>query len=490
MYTTACPSCGAQVSFRSAAAVVAVCGYCRSTLLREGEAVKDIGKMSAVIEDYSPIQITTSGSFGGRNFGVVGRIQLRYDAGFWNEWYLLFDDGAGGWLSDASGQYVLTLDGGSAADAPSFEALRPGVSFAWEGKAFQAADVRSARCTGGEGELPFAVGEGWEAKAADFRYQQSFLTLDYSDGTPPRLYHGRAVTLETLKCQLLRSSDQIEANAGRLRGSIASLACPSCGAAIEYAAGVTDTLVCPACHTRSEVSAGQATALEAAKRVAARKTTLDLGEVGKFDGKDYRLIGLTRCREVGESETWTEYLLYHAQAGFLWLVESVSGWERVEVLNEWPEARSGSGVALAGAAYTKLYDYGSEVIYAAGAFNWQVKVGDRTRITDYKRGQNKLSVETSDSEMLWTRSQPVSAETLTAAFGHPVAAPVDGGAEDAPAVAGRGQLRGIAKAFTWLLLIPNLPIALSGGVANWLIVGVALLMLWMPAWADTGVAED
>ncbi len=49
--------------------------------------------MSEVIEDHTRIQITTSGQYEGRNFAVVGRIQLRYEDGFWNEWYVLFDDG-------------------------------------------------------------------------------------------------------------------------------------------------------------------------------------------------------------------------------------------------------------------------------------------------------------------------------------------------------------------------------------------------------------
>src|ERR1043165_6717676 len=101
MQKVSCPSCGAEVSFRSSASVMAVCEYCRSTLLKDAESVKDIGKMSEVLEDYSPIQINTSGVFQDRAFTVVGRIQLRYDAGFWNEWYVFFDDGTNGWLSDA-----------------------------------------------------------------------------------------------------------------------------------------------------------------------------------------------------------------------------------------------------------------------------------------------------------------------------------------------------------------------------------------------------
>jgi hypothetical protein len=84
MQTVNCPGCGAEVRFRSSAAVMAVCEYCHSTLLREADQVRDIGKMSAV-EDYSPLQIGTSGIWPndgkGQGFTLVGRLQLRYDAG-------------------------------------------------------------------------------------------------------------------------------------------------------------------------------------------------------------------------------------------------------------------------------------------------------------------------------------------------------------------------------------------------------------------------
>ena len=81
MQIVSCPSCGAEVSFRSHASVMAVCEYCNTRVLKDADAVKDMGKMSAVLEDYSPLQLNTSGVLGGRQFTVVGRIQLRYSAG-------------------------------------------------------------------------------------------------------------------------------------------------------------------------------------------------------------------------------------------------------------------------------------------------------------------------------------------------------------------------------------------------------------------------
>src|SRR6185436_1192770 len=178
MQSVSCPSCGAPVSFRSTASVMAVCEFCHSTLLKDADSVKDIGKMSQVLEDFSPIQITTSGTFEGKAFSVVGRIQLRYDDGCWNEWYVLFNDGHGGWLSDASGQYVLTQQQQTPPNLPEFAALASGKRCKFGGIEFTASDVRTAKCIAGEGELPVKVGEGWQAKVADFRSADRFLTLD------------------------------------------------------------------------------------------------------------------------------------------------------------------------------------------------------------------------------------------------------------------------------------------------------------------------
>ena len=103
---------------------------------------------------------------------------------------------------------------------------------------------------------------------------------------------------------------------------------------------------------------------------------------------------------------WTEYLLYNARKGFLWLVESDEGWDKVRVLDTWPET-SGDSVVLDGTRYKKLYDYGSEVIHAAGAFNWRAKVGDHTDLTDFEAGERTLSRETTLDEQTWSLAERV-----------------------------------------------------------------------------------
>jgi len=498
MQKVSCPSCGAEVAFRSAASVMAVCEYCHSTLLKDAESVKDIGKMADVLEDYSPIQINTSGEYQSKHFTVVGRIQLRYDDGFWNEWYVLFDDGTGAWLSDASGQYVFTLPQRSGSNVPKFEALKPGVGLTLSGSRFVASDVRTAQCLAGQGELPFKVGRGWQAKVADFRSGNRFVTLDYSDGETPQLYIGQSVDLTGLRCQLLRSETDIAQTAGKYRGKTAVLNCPNCGSAINYQAGMAVNVVCPSCNAQVDCAGDKAVVLQKHEQLARVITTLALGDFGTIDGIKYHVIGFTKCNEIGSDGTsqWIEYLLFNDKRGFLWLVESQDRWDRVKVLDEWPEQRSATTVDLRGAAYNKLYQYGAEVVYAAGAFNWRVTVGDRTRIIDYARDTSKLTAESSDSEIVWSVATQVSDAQVRQWFAKKTM-PGTGSLASQHAAAEPVDLSALKTATiiaSVILAVINLPISFTHDDEDILVTMIGLGVLWIPFWfqnrANGGDSSD
>ena len=108
MKTAHCPSCGATISFQSAVSILAVCAYCKSTLIRHDLDLENIGVMAELLPDSSPIQLGTEGVYRKTRFSVAGRIQLRYGQGLWNEWYLLFDNQRGGWLGEVLGNYSVT----------------------------------------------------------------------------------------------------------------------------------------------------------------------------------------------------------------------------------------------------------------------------------------------------------------------------------------------------------------------------------------------
>jgi predicted RNA-binding Zn-ribbon protein involved in translation (DUF1610 family) len=477
MQTVSCPSCGAEVKFRSHASVMAVCEYCGTSVLKDAGAVKDLGKMSAVLEDYSPIQIGTAGVIGGRAFTVVGRIQLKYSAGMWNEWYLLFDDAGTAWLGDSSGMYVITAERKVDGELPDFDQIIPGRNYNIGGQHLTASEVRRADCIGGQGELPFKVGEGYQAQVADFRRGGEFITLDYSDAPRPTVYTGVAVTLEAMQCQLLREDDAIQRSAGRYRGKLDALDCPSCGSPIKYLPGMTAHLLCPACHAQVDAASPQVQVLAAGERVAAVRTTLELGAQAKLNNQEFTVIGMMR-RADDEGTQWTEYLLYGTRAGFSWLVETDEGWSRANVMPEWPmmTGPAADTVTVDKMTFKKLYEYGSQVTYAIGAFNWRVNVGDRTRVAEFASGQIRLAAETTAEEMTWSRSAPIPFDQMKAWFGQQFT-----GQRPAQVLGTKSRYKNAAKNTIMVMLALNAIPLLANFSRTWALSALGALAIYLPA---------
>lgn len=431
-----CPSCGAPVELRSATSAFAVCSYCRSSLSLRGQALEQVGKVSAVLEDYSPLRIGAAGRLDGQGFAVIGRIQMRYAGGGWNEWHLLRDDGRTGWLSDASGQYAVLSEAAWPPDLPGFEALTAGRSFLAEGRRYTVADHREAQCSGAEGELPFAVGERWTARLVDARSEDRFLTLDWS-GPQPAAYTGRSVTLAGLQMQFLRSAAEIGESAGRLRGSLASLACPQCGASVPVAAGLTLRARCPSCGSELDTAGTTATLLVRGREAEARTggTALQVGDAGTLKGVRWMVLGIVRQRSRADGETydWTEYLLYQPDHGFRWLSDAAGQWLFTEVSDRWPMRMTGDRVRLGDATF-RLDDRYEAVTQAAwGSFPWEARTGDRAACEEFlAEGRTahpagtRLVCETSEREQVWSLSTPIDRQQVLAAFGRSTGKPTVG----------------------------------------------------------------
>jgi hypothetical protein len=438
---------------------MAVCEFCRTTIVKDADSVRGLGKLSAVLEDYSPIQLGTSGVFGQRGFTVVGRIQLRYASGIWNEWFLAFDDGGSGWLGDSSGRYVVTVERQAGTAWPGFEAIRVGEETDIGVGRYIAAEKRVARCIGGQGELPIPVGDGWEARVADFRRGTDFVTLDYSDGEQPVMYLGAAQTLQQLQCQLLRDDGAIKASAGKYRGRVESLSCPQCGTAIGYLPGVTPNIVCQSCGSQLDASTTAVQVLRAGEAAGGYRFTIPLGSTATIGGRKVRVLGAMR-RSDDEGNAWNEYLLHNPRAG---------------VMDQWPAAAGAVAVRLDRAAYTHLYNYTARVELALGAFNWKVAAGDTVRVAEYQHGPVRLAAELTPDEFTWSRSTRVAFDQVRLWFG-------------LKGQAGRGSRRAEARSgsvssmsgrfLLWLFGLNAIPLALHfGGAAPWVFLGMLALAL-------------
>jgi hypothetical protein len=423
-WRAACPNCGAPVEFRSAASASAVCGYCRSTLVREGEALRRIGESAELFDDHSPLQLGAGGRFQGVAFTLVGRLQYAYADGTWNEWHALFDGGRSGWLSEDNGRYVFAFDAPLTGEVPAAGELVAGDKRLVAGAVWDVASVTRARLIAAQGELPFAPRLEGEFTVADLRNVQGEVgSLDYSDEQAPHWSIGRSVALSELAMQGLRETSEKSLSA---RG----LACPSCGNALEITLDSTQSIVCGQCKAVVDVSRGVGGDLAHYRQDNAQEPLIPLGKTGEIAlgtprPLPWQVVGyMERCdipEEEGEEQSfWREYLLYHRQEGFAFLVDTSEGWSWVRPLTGVPQVR-GDTATWGGVSYRRRWHYTAQVTYVLGEFYWQVRRHERALVTDYEAGKKRLSREQSASEVTWSAGEALDAEVVGRAFGVPLA---------------------------------------------------------------------
>jgi len=206
-----CPSCGAKIDFQSSLSVYAVCKYCQSMVVRRDLDVESIGKMAALPDDMSPLQIGTRGKFLGIGFGIIGRMKLSWSDGFWNEWFVIFDDGRKGWLAEAQGAYAVSFE----IDKKEFAGLKKlknivldkviGRNLVLEKKILKIVDIKEAICAGSQGELPYAAPVGRKTTSIDLVGEDGdFASIEVAEGESARVYMGKYVTWEEMHCENFR----------------------------------------------------------------------------------------------------------------------------------------------------------------------------------------------------------------------------------------------------------------------------------------------
>lgn len=456
---------------------MAVCSYCRSTVMRDGASMEHLGKLSDILDDYSPVQIGTTGNWKGRPFNVIGRLRLQYEDGSWNEWCVEFGDGTLGWLSDASGQFAITQKRNTA-PPPAFDACPVGRNGNFGGTKFSVTDSRICKCVGGEGELPGIASDGLEFKSVDLRSVggNQFITFDYSDN-PPSVYVGDACSLDELALKNLRSEESIRESSGTLKGRVAAFDCPSCGGSLEYHIGFGETIACKYCKSVVKLEGSRQTFIAKQKEINLCEPTIPLGSKGMLRGVEREIVGFI-LREDASGDDWEEYLLFSTDPAFrfIWLIHSKNKWYFSEVLNVLPEEKEGQ-VFSGGKVYHYNCDYLAKTIFVLGEFNWRVKVGSAARVSEWTLGETQLSRETYQEEVTWSVSSRIPAPTIAKIFGIPeiaVESPPKEPSETDPAIPWSWVFIACGSAF--LIDI----VAHISGRGSFTALAVAALALWAP----------
>jgi hypothetical protein len=452
-WRSTCPQCGAPVELRSAATPVAVCGFCKSTLARDGESLRRMGAAAEVFEDYSPLQLGASGRFDDRPFTVIGRLQWRTADASWNEWQVLFEDGENGedgegnedgsrgkrriaraWLSEDNGRYVIAVDGPPPDGVPHVEnpesaaailrAWQPGQSCTIAGRPWSVASVAAARVAAAQGELPRVPRIDEPVVVVELRNpagQVATIAAGARSGVTWSV--GTRVELAALALQGLRDTATGTA-------TTRAIECPSCGTALSIKLETTKSIACHQCKAVVDVSQGVGGDLsfrqQAALSTRSAGPWIALGSTCKvaLDGAPatWQVVGyqVRQTIEDDDRSTWIEYLLYSRGVGFAFLVDASEGWSYAVPITGVPTV-AGLRARWQGRDYMQREAYKSKTIYVLGEFYWSVQRDQITHHIDYAsasyRLNRELQGEPGSQEVTWSAGRALRAADIASAFG-------------------------------------------------------------------------
>lgn len=152
-----CPSCGGSVELANRFVKMVVCGYCGNSLAVENNRLDPTGKAAALVDYPTRFRVGQTGTLRGAAFRILGRVRLEDEDGYWDEWYLQFDDGSIAWLEEEEGEYTLSRKEQLTSEVPDFESARIGTTISINGRRFFITERCRARISGAEGQLYYKI---------------------------------------------------------------------------------------------------------------------------------------------------------------------------------------------------------------------------------------------------------------------------------------------------------------------------------------------
>jgi DNA-directed RNA polymerase subunit RPC12/RpoP len=411
-----CPSCGAEVEFKSSVSVFSVCGHCRFMLVRHDMDLESLGRMAQLPDDVSPLKIGTRGKYKNTAFEIVGRLKVAWSEGYWNEWFLLFDGGSQGWLAEAMGLFMLSTEAEVTKRVPKLAEVRAAAEYQiTPSQKFFVDDIKEAACIGSEGELPFKGLQGRKTTSVDLSNNSGeFANIEYSeDGA--HLYIGRYVDFDNLELSNLRD---LPADMKKIR-SVELFKCPSCGGPFSMLTpGLTASVACRYCGSTIDVTNRNLAILSKADTQMKIRPLIPVGSKGKLFGTEWEVTGFMRRADQTGQYPWDEYLLFNPCRGIRWLTTYNGHWNYVETARFRPEsAFLGVYMKLGDKSFKKFLIGKARVVYVIGEFYWRVRIGETVDVADYILPPEILSCESDGSEVNWSLGRYIEPEEVALAFG-------------------------------------------------------------------------
>lgn len=155
MQEMTCQNCGAALEVENQFIRSVTCAFCGTSYVVSGGSQLDKQGQSVSLADYpSRLSVGARGTIKGREFVVLGRIRYRYEAGFWEEWQINWEDGSPpDWLEEDEGLWTLYTGGRIRAALPAYSEVSVGSSVSVNNRSIFVIEKRRGEVVGSEGQF-------------------------------------------------------------------------------------------------------------------------------------------------------------------------------------------------------------------------------------------------------------------------------------------------------------------------------------------------
>lgn len=139
------------------------------------------GLYEHAIDAPSMLQLGKRGELFDRRFVVTGRVRISYAEGFWDEWWLEFEDGYHQWLEEDDGVYRLHKNEDAKAQVKSVLAAKVGGSVKIDAEDWFVSERVDAQVAGVQGSLPVAIVPGESLVCVDVMGKGVKMSIECGD---------------------------------------------------------------------------------------------------------------------------------------------------------------------------------------------------------------------------------------------------------------------------------------------------------------------
>ncbi|MBM3302590.1 MAG: DUF4178 domain-containing protein, partial [Deltaproteobacteria bacterium] len=317
-------------------------------------------------------------------------------------------------MSEDEGELFLETPLNLTAPVPSHSELEPGMQISLNEKVGVVEEIGSARCIGGEGQIPFVVeiGETYpyvDGSAADGSFS---FGLEYDAGTgQPTAFIGQILTPREAPS---RPEDR-ERPVGK---TALEIRCPSCGKPYEGPKlESTEMVVCSACGAGLELDEAEAKVV--GQNIGTEpRFTFKIGTPLTLEGNRYEVMGRLLYDEVEEGRTYVslEYILYNQEVGYLWLSEEDGHFtisRPSHVRFSLPPVQIPKTRIKVGKETFQLYEGGVVTLrWVDGALPWRAAVGEQTQYAHLIKPPDYAEREKTGKEMELFQGRYVGLEEM------------------------------------------------------------------------------